>query len=62
MKTGEVTLTMSSGGKERTSLRYVPAGVARTTPMPVVFDIHGLGSNMAQQEEGDKPRRAFHRC
>ena len=20
------------------------------------------GSNMAQQEEGDKPRRAFHRC
>jgi polyhydroxybutyrate depolymerase len=50
VKTGEVTVTMTSGGKARTSLRYVPAGVARTTPMPVVFDIHGLGSNMTQQE------------
>jgi len=41
---------MTSGGKVRTSLRYVPPGVSASTPLPVVFDIHGLGSNMAQQE------------
>ena len=48
--TGEVTRTMTSGSKVRTYLRYVPPGVSRTTPLPVVFDIHGLGSNMTQQE------------
>ena len=48
--TGEVTETMTSGGATRTYLRYVPPGVDPTQPLPVVIDIHGLGSNMTQQQ------------
>ena len=50
VKTGEVTLSLLSGGKVRTYLRYVPPGVSPTTPLPIVLDLHGLGSNMTQQE------------
>ncbi len=48
--TGEITETMTSGGVSRTYLRYVPPGVPPTQPLPVVIDIHGLGSNMTQQQ------------
>jgi polyhydroxybutyrate depolymerase len=50
VRSGEATVTTSSGGATRTYLRYVPPGVDPTTPLPVVFDIHGLGSNMTQQQ------------
>jgi len=50
VKTGEVTLSLLSEGKVRTYLRYVPPGVSPTTPLPIVLDLHGLGSNMTQQE------------
>lgn len=49
--TGEITETMTSGGVSRTYLRYLPPGVAPTTPLPLVIDIHGLGSNMTQQQD-----------
>ncbi len=48
--TGEITETMTSGGVTRTYLRYVPPGVDPTKPLPLVIDIHGLGSNMTQQQ------------
>ncbi len=48
--TGEITETMTSGGATRTYLRYIPPGVDLTKPLPLVIDIHGLGSNMTQQE------------
>jgi polyhydroxybutyrate depolymerase len=50
VKTGEVTLTLVSGGKVRTYLRYVPPGTSPETALPIVLDLHGLGSNMTQQE------------
>jgi polyhydroxybutyrate depolymerase len=49
--TGEITETMTSGGVTRTYLRYVPPGVDPTHPLPLVIDIHGLGSNMTQQQD-----------
>jgi polyhydroxybutyrate depolymerase len=48
--TGEVNETMTSGGATRTYLRYVPPGVDPTKPLPLIIDIHGLGSNAVQQE------------
>jgi len=50
VRSGEVELDLVSQGKVRTYLRYVPPGVSRTTPLPIVLDLHGLGSNMTQQE------------
>ncbi len=49
--TGEITETMTSDGVSRTYLRYVPPGVDPATPLPLVIDIHGLGSNMTQQQQ-----------
>jgi polyhydroxybutyrate depolymerase len=48
--TGEITETMTSGTATRTYLRYIPPGVDLTKPLPIVIDIHGLGSNMVQQQ------------
>jgi polyhydroxybutyrate depolymerase len=48
---GETTVVTTSGGVSRTYLRYVPPGVSASKPLPLVFDIHGLGSNMTQQEQ-----------
>ena len=46
---GDVSITMTSGGKARTYQLHVPTGYDGVTPLPVVLNFHGLGSNIAQQ-------------
>jgi len=43
------TVTVSSGGRERTAIVYVPTGYDRRKPLPLVLDLHGSGSNAAEQ-------------
>ena len=47
---GENTaLTVTSGGRERTAIVYVPTGYNARKPLPLVLDLHGSGSNSAEQ-------------
>lgn len=46
---GSFTLTLESGGMERTFRLDVPAGYDPTAPTPVVFNFHGFTSNATQQ-------------
>jgi polyhydroxybutyrate depolymerase len=46
---GETTQTLSVGGQNRSYLLHVPPGYTGATPVPVVFDFHGLGGNGNQQ-------------
>jgi polyhydroxybutyrate depolymerase len=47
---GDNLRSLESGGLERTYRVHAPPGFDGTTPVPLVVDIHGLGSNSAQQE------------
>jgi polyhydroxybutyrate depolymerase len=47
---GDNLRTLESGGVARTYRVHAPPGFGGTTPVPLVVDIHGLGSNSAQQE------------
>jgi len=48
--TGQTTtVTVSSGGRERTAIVYVPTGYDGRKPLPLVLDLHGSGSNAAEQ-------------
>src|SRR5262249_10681303 len=47
---GDNLRSLESGGLERTYRVHAPPGFDGTTPIPLVVDIHGLGSNSAQQE------------
>src|SRR3954470_23043222 len=48
--TGKTTaVTVSSGGRERTAIVYVPTGYDRRKPLALVLDLHGSGSNAAEQ-------------
>src|SRR5262245_17309583 len=47
---GENVRTLQSGGLERTYRVHVPPGFDGATPVPLVIDIHGLGSTATQQE------------
>lgn len=48
--TGQTTtVTVSSGGRERTAIVYVPTGYDSRKPLPLVLDLHGSGSNAAEQ-------------
>jgi polyhydroxybutyrate depolymerase len=48
--TGQTTtLTMSSEGRQRTAIVYVPTGYDGHKPLPLVLDLHGSGSNAAEQ-------------
>src|SRR5438132_5759568 len=38
---GETTLTMTSGGMQRTYIRHVPPAYRSGTPIPIVIDFHG---------------------
>jgi polyhydroxybutyrate depolymerase len=46
---GERTESLSVGGQNRSYLLHVPAAYTGKTPVPVVFDFHGLGGNGVQQ-------------
>ncbi len=49
--TGTITGTIRSGGLVREYRLYVPAIYAQTTgPVPLLFNLHGYGSNNLQQE------------
>ena len=47
---GENKRTLQAGGLERQYNVHVPPGWTGATPVPLVVDIHGLGSNASQQE------------
>jgi len=46
---GLSTVTIQSGGSDRSFTAYLPASYSATKPAPIVFDFHGFGSNAAQQ-------------
>jgi polyhydroxybutyrate depolymerase len=45
----KTTLTVSSEGRQRVAIVYVPTGYDRRKPLPVVLDLHGSQSNAAEQ-------------
>ena len=44
-----ITATIQSGGLTREYLLYVPAAYTGATPVPLVFNLHGYGSNNLEQ-------------
>lgn len=46
---GDFTRTITVGGLSRTYMVHVPASYTGATPVPLVVDMHGLGSNATQQ-------------
>ena len=56
---GDVAATFTSGGVERVYRLSVPPGYDPDVPAPLVFNLHGSGSNAIQASVyGDVPRRA----
>lgn len=45
----DVEQTITSGGTERTYRLAIPPGYDPATPVPVIFNLHGLGSNAVEQ-------------
>jgi polyhydroxybutyrate depolymerase len=46
---GETTMSIRIGGRTRTFLVHVPPSYTGGSPVPLVLDLHGLGSNSSQQ-------------
>ena len=46
---GETTMTIRIGGRNRTFLLHVPPSYTGASSVPLVLDLHGLGSNSGQQ-------------
>jgi polyhydroxybutyrate depolymerase len=46
---GNSTVTLTSGGMNRTYLLHIPPGYDGTKPLPLVFDIHGYTSFASEQ-------------
>jgi polyhydroxybutyrate depolymerase len=46
---GNSTVTLQSGGMDRSYLLHVPPGYDGTKPLPLVFDIHGYTSFASEQ-------------
>jgi polyhydroxybutyrate depolymerase len=46
---GETTMTIRVGARNRTFLVHVPPSYTGLSPVPLVLDLHGLGSNSGQQ-------------
>jgi polyhydroxybutyrate depolymerase len=46
---GNSTVTLQSGGMNRTYLLHIPPGYDGTKPLPLVFDIHGYTSFASEQ-------------
>jgi len=46
---GETTMTIRIGGRNRTFLLHVPPSYTGQSAVPLVLDLHGLGSNSSQQ-------------
>jgi polyhydroxybutyrate depolymerase len=46
---GETTMSITIGGLNRTFLVHVPPSYTGLTSVPLVLDLHGLGSNSSQQ-------------
>jgi polyhydroxybutyrate depolymerase len=49
LSAGETTQSLMLNGLNRSYLLHVPPGYTGTTPVPVVFDFHGLGGSGQQQ-------------
>src|SRR5215471_13634690 len=47
---GDTTVTIEHAGAARQYIMHVPASYDSRTRVPLVLDIHGLGSNAPQQE------------
>ncbi len=47
MKPGDYRQTITSGGTKRTYILHVPQGYDGSTPLPLVFVLHGFGGNAA---------------
>jgi len=46
---GETTMSIRIGGRTRTFLLHVPPSYTGVSSVPLVLDLHGLGSNSDQQ-------------
>jgi polyhydroxybutyrate depolymerase len=46
---GETTMSITIGGRNRTFLVHAPPSYTGQVPVPLVLDLHGLGSNSSQQ-------------
>jgi polyhydroxybutyrate depolymerase len=49
LETGRTTLTLTSGGLERTAIVYLPESARTKKPLPAVFDLHGSASWPAEE-------------
>jgi polyhydroxybutyrate depolymerase len=51
---GDVKLTLTSGGKDRTALLHIPPGYDGSTAVPLVLDLHGHfgNSRLSQSKHG----------
>ena len=49
--TGDVDVSMLSGGEHRSMIVHIPSGYTDRTPVPLVLNLHGSGSTAAVQEE-----------
>src|SRR3954465_776143 len=49
---GNVPITLSSGGRTRRAIEYVPPSYDGAVEFPVMFDWHGYGSNATEQLQG----------
>lgn len=49
VETGRTTLTILSGGLQRTAIVYIPENVRRYKRLPAVFDLHGSASWPAEE-------------
>ncbi len=47
---GEMTRTITVGGRSRTFIRHIPPGYTGKTPVPVVIDFHPLGGTGSSQK------------
>jgi polyhydroxybutyrate depolymerase len=54
---GLLQLAVASGGRTRPMALYVPPTAGPGKPLPLVFDLHGSGSNGEQQAQGSQLRR-----
>ncbi len=57
LTTGEHTITLNHGGRERSYIVHVPRVAAAKRPLPVVLSFHGGGGWAAQQQDSTRLHR-----